>query len=273
MNLPSLLLAPAIMTILGLLFGVLLAVAYRFLRVREDPRVQRTTELLPGTNCGACGEPGCLAFAIKLVQGETQPRQCTVSSPDHIETIADYLGVDPGDQDRQVARLRCAGGQAQAFQIAEYQGFEGCNAAAVVSGGGKGCAWGCLGLGDCQRACTFDAIHMNGNGLPVVTPDRCTACGDCVTVCPKDLFVLQPLSQPLFVQCANPLAGAAVTRLCAVGCDACGKCAADAPKLIRMEGELPFIDYHAGIAASPQATRRCPTGAIQWLDGQQFADS
>ncbi len=263
--------APGIMAGLSLFFGVILAVAYRLLRVDEDPRIQHTEELLPGTNCGACGEPGCLPFAIKLVHGETQASMCTVASSDEIETIADFLDVDPGEQDKRVARLHCAGGKAQAFQIAEYLGFESCRAAAVVSGGGKGCSWGCLGLADCDIACTFDAIHMNSNGLPVVDIEKCTACGDCVDACPKNLFEVVPLNQKLFVQCNSPLEGDAVLALCTTACDGCAKCAADAaPGLIRMENDLPVVNYRAGGPAKPDATFRCPTGAIQWLEGGQF---
>jgi len=269
----NLLTAPAITTGLGLFFGAILAVAQRFLKVDEDPRIEATNELLPGTNCGACGQPGCLAFAEKLVAGEVEPGQCTVSTEEGIENIAELLQVNAGRQEKLVARLRCAGGRAQAHQIAEYRGFEGCRAAAVVSGGGKGCAWGCLGLGDCERACTFDALHMNVNGLPQVDPQKCRACPDCTAACPRDLFELVPLKQNLYVQCNMPLAGQAATRLCGVACDACGRCAADAaPGLIHMENNLPVIDYSAGGPASPEAVFRCPTGAIVWLEGQQFTD-
>ena len=186
----NLLTAPAIMTGIGLFFGTVLAVAQRFLRVDEDPRIEATNELLPGTNCGACGQPGCLAFAEKVVAGTVDPGKCTVSTDDALESIAEYLQVDAGRAEKLVSRLRCAGGQRQAHQIAEYRGFEGCRAAAVVSGGGKGCSWGCLGLADCERACTFDAIHMNGNGLPQVDTEKCRACPDCVAACPRDLFEL-----------------------------------------------------------------------------------
>jgi ferredoxin len=181
--------------------------------------------------------------------------------------------VDTGSQEKLVSRLRCNGGGLQAHQIAEYRGFEGCRAAAVVSGGGKGCSWGCLGLGDCEVACTFDAIHMNANGLPQVNTEKCRACPDCIAACPRDLFELVPLSQNLFVQCSIPLAGEAATQLCSVACDACGKCVADAaPGLIHMENNLPVIDYSAGGPASPEATFRCATRSIVWLEGEQFQD-
>ena len=269
----KLLLAPAIMTGIGLFFGMILAIAQRFLKVEEDPRIEATNEMLPGTNCGACGQPGCLPFAEKLVEGAVDPGQCTVSTDESIEQIAEFLQVDAGRQEKLVARLRCAGGGLQAHQIAEYRGFEGCRAAAVVSGGGKGCAWGCLGLADCEAACTFDAIHMNANGLPQVDTDKCRACPDCVAACPRDLFELVPIKQNLFVQCNIPLAGEAATQLCSVACDACGRCVADAaPGLIHMEGNLPVIDYAAGGPARPEAVFRCPTASIVWLEKEQFQD-
>ncbi len=267
--------APIIMTSLGLLFGLILAVAYHYLKVDEDPRIAQTEDLLPGTNCGACGEPGCLPFAIKLVSGDVPPSGCTVASEDDIDNLSEFLGVDAGEQEKIVARLKCAGGKAQAFQIAEYQGFEGCRAAAVISGGGKGCSWGCLGLGDCEVACTFDVIHMNDNGLPVVDAANCTACSDCVDICPKNLFELRPVAEQLYVQCNIPLEGDTVTALCSAGCDACGKCVADAPAgLMSMHNELPVVDYTSGLFNTDKLTKkaieRCPTQAIQWLELNQF---
>jgi Na+-translocating ferredoxin:NAD+ oxidoreductase RNF subunit RnfB len=235
----SLLVAPAIMVGIGLFFGTILAVAQRFLRVEEDPRIEATNELLPGTNCGACGQPGCLPFAEKLVTGDVEPGQCTVSTDDAIEQIAEYLEVDAGRSEKLVARLRCNGGHLQASQIAEYRGFEGCRAASIVSGGGKGCAWGCLGLADCEAACTFDAIHMNANGLPQVDTEKCRACPDCVAACPRDLFELVPLT---------------------------------APGLITMQDNLPVIDYAAGGEPKPDAIFRCATRSIVWLEREQFQD-
>lgn len=263
--------AAAIMGGLGLAFGAVLAFAHRFLRVEEDPRLERVVEMLPGSNCGACGEPGCRALAEKLVGGAVAPSKCTVSSRLGIEAIAELLGVEAGEGVKQVARLHCAGGLGRALQVARYEGFPSCRAAHLVGGGGLECTWGCLGLGDCEVACTFDAIEMNALKLPAVDPEACTACGDCVDACPRDLFDLMPVTHNLIVQCKAPLAADDARRLCKVACDACGRCAQDAaPGLIRMEGNLPVIDYGAGGPAAPAATWRCPTGAIQWVEGSQF---
>jgi Na+-translocating ferredoxin:NAD+ oxidoreductase RNF subunit RnfB len=268
----SFIIPAAIMAGLGLFFATLLAVAYRYLRVYEDPRIEQVEELLPGSNCGACGEPGCHGFAEKLVAGDASPSKCTVSSPEGLDLIADFLGVDAGEQIKRVARLHCAGGRAEARQIAAYEGYSSCTGAHLVQGGGKGCVWGCLGLSDCEVVCTFDAIEMNANGLPVVDPLKCTACGDCVDACPRNLFEILPLSHALLVQCKATLAGEEAVALCTVACDACGRCAADAaPGLIHMENNLPIVDYSKGGPAQPEATFRCPTGAIQWVEGAQFS--
>ncbi len=267
----TLLIAIAILSGLGAFFGIGLAVANRFLRVEEDPRIDVIEGLLPGSNCGACGEAGCRAFAETVIAGRCAPSKCTVSSQQGIEMIAAYLGVDAGKEEKRVARLHCAGGRGLASQIAQYEGYESCRAAHLVGGGGKGCAWGCLGLADCERACTFDAIHMNARGLPQVEPDRCTACGDCIEACPRDLFSCMPVSHKLIVQCKAPLAGDEARAVCAVACDACGRCAQDAcGGLIEMANNLPDVDYTRGGPAEPRATYRCPTGAIQWVEYRQF---
>lgn len=269
----SILLAAATLAGLGLFFAAILALAHRFLHVEEDPRLDEIEARLPGSNCGACGSPGCRAFAERLLAGKAAPSQCTVSAEEATQGIAEFLGVDAGMMEKKVARLHCAGGRAQSLQIAEYEGMGSCRGAHVLGGGGKGCSWGCLGLADCEVACDFDAIRMNANGLPVVDIDKCTACGDCVEACPRDLFDIAPLSHALLVQCKIPLAGELARGLCSVACDGCSRCAQDAaPGLIHMENDLPVIDYTAGGPARPDATFRCPTGAIRWVPFGQFAE-
>jgi Na+-translocating ferredoxin:NAD+ oxidoreductase RNF subunit RnfB len=249
---------------LTFMLASLLVVAHQKLRVEEDPRIDVVEEMLPSANCGACGYPGCRPFAEALVAGETSPGKCTVSTEDGRAQIASFLGVDVGAQVRQVARLACAGGTHVARNHAFYRGLQSCQAAAQVAGGGKGCFWGCLGLGDCDAACDFDAITMDAHALPVVNTDLCTACGDCVEVCPKDLFSLQPITRHLWVQCRSLQKGDEVLEECEVGCTGCGRCAMDAPEAIRMDGPLPVIDQRA--PETKRAIERCPTGAIVWLE-------
>lgn len=256
----------------GLVFATLIAVTHRKFWVWVDPRIDAVVGLLPGSNCGACGRAGCRAFAEALVAGSVQPANCTVMSPDARADVAGYLGVEVGEAVRRVARLLCAGGCDVAPNRAEYRGIQTCKAAATIAGGGKSCSWGCLGLADCEVACTFDAIYMNAARLPVVVPALCTACGACVEACPKDLFTLMPVEHRLIVQCRNLLEGEEAERVCRVACTACGKCVLDAaPGLIEIQNGLAVVDYAKNDLARPEATARCPTGAIVWVDGAQFA--
>ncbi|MCR4338384.1 MAG: 4Fe-4S binding protein [Gemmatimonadaceae bacterium] len=255
----------------GLVFGSLIATANKRLWVWQDPRIDVVSQMLPSANCGACGLPGCRAFAEQAVQGKVTPAQCTVAGEEVRQQIAGYLGVDAGEAVKNVARLLCAGGFDVAGYQAEYRGLPTCAAAAAVAGGGKGCVWGCLGLADCEHVCDFDAIHMSETGLPVVDVEKCTACGDCVDACPKSLFELRPLSAGLLVQCKNLVTGDEALEQCTVACTACAKCVQDAVEgLISVASGVAVVNYDRIALADPRAIERCPTGAIVWLAGAQF---
>lgn len=254
------------MSSLGVALSIILAIANRRLYVYEDPRINAVEDMLPHSNCGACGTAGCRAFAEALIQGNAKPGQCTVNPLETNEYIAQFLGVDLGGEEKRVARLACAGGNHVAWERAHYDGLPTCRAASLVSGGGKGCAWGCLGLGDCESVCEFDALKMDEHGIPQVNADLCTACGDCVDVCPKELFSLQPISHQLWIACKNREHGDLAESQCEVACNACGKCVMDAPEgLIYLKDNLAQIDYSKNALASRLPTERCPTGAIVWI--------
>lgn len=271
MSVTAILVSVAILGGVGLTFAGAIALTHRKFKVWEDPRIDAVADMLLGANCGACGQAGCRAFAEGVVQGALQPAGCTVMSADAVVSLASFLGVEAGETNKRVARLLCAGGSNVAIQQADYLGLETCKAAAAVAGGGKGCRWGCLGLADCEVVCDFDAIFMNAYGIPIVIPDKCTACGDCVEACPKDLFTLMPIEQKLIVQCKSALEGDEIEALCRVACTACGRCAADAaPGLIAMQDGLAVVDYSKNDLADPAAIARCPTGAIVWVEGAQF---
>ena len=265
-SLSSLAVPVAFMAALGGVLAGLLALANRRLFVYEDPRIDDVEEMLPHANCGACGTPGCRPFAEKIVKGEVDPGLCTVNSKEMNQAIADFVGVEMGKHEKRVARLACAGGSHVAYIRASYEGLKTCRAAALVSGGGKGCTWGCLGFGDCADVCEFEAISMNRFGLPVVDTAKCTACGDCVDVCPKDLFSIHPVSHQLWVACKNQEKGDEAEAECEVICTACERCAVDAPEgLIKITDNLAVIDYSKNKLASAVAIERCPTGAIVWI--------
>ena len=258
------------MLALGVALAVVIALALRKLHVHEDPRIDEVEEMLPHANCGACGYPGCRPFAEAIVKGEAPPSKCTVNSEAGNAAIAEFMGIALEEQEKVVARLACQGGTHVARMRARYAGLPSCRAAVATGGGGKACAWGCLGLGDCEVSCTFDAIHMNEFGLPVVDEDKCVACNDCVIACPLDLFELHPVSHKLWVACKSLAEGDQALAECEVACNACGRCVMDAPAgLMRMENNLPIVDYSKNQLATPGIIDRCPTGAIVWLENKQ----
>lgn len=255
------------MLTLGITLAGMLAYANHKFYFAEDPRIDNIEALLPGTNCGACGQPGCHAFSEALVAGQENPARCTVGSAESKLKIAAQLGIELAYAELRVARLACAGGNHVAYQRTRYVGMESCRAAALVAGGGKGCSWGCLGLEDCGRVCDFGAITFSEHGLPIVSAEKCTACGDCVEICPKDLFSIHPLSHHLWVNCKSLEKGDAALAECEVACTACGKCAADAGSgVVTMQGNLPVVNYQLNDFSNRHIIDRCPTGAIVWIN-------
>ena len=210
----DLLIALLLMSGLGVLLSLGLALADRRLYVEFDPRIDTLAGMLPGTNCGVCGRPGCRAFAETILAGLSAPSACTVSGPADLKALSKVLGGEVGTTSRRVARLACAGGSNVARNRAVYRNVTSCRGAALIAGGGKGCVWGCLGLGDCEAICGLGAIRMNEHNLPVVDEARCTACNDCVEVCPKDLFSIHPTSHHLWVACKSLDEGDAALAEC-----------------------------------------------------------
>ncbi|HQL83088.1 MAG TPA: RnfABCDGE type electron transport complex subunit B, partial [Spirochaetota bacterium] len=196
--------AVALVTALALLFGLLLSVALRLLRVKKDPRVERVLEALPGANCGACGMPGCSAYATRIVEDKFAINLCPVGGDDVARKIADVMEVAYGGGMMPLtARVHCRGGRAETTNRFEYSGPRDCGAANGTMGGFKTCRYGCLGFGDCERACPFGAITMSANGLPVVNAGLCTGCGLCVAACPRAIISLTPRDNDIYVMCIN----------------------------------------------------------------------
>lgn len=247
---------------LGVFFAVVLVLAETRLRVREDPRIERIMELLPMTNCGACGLPGCHILAEKLAAGEVPVNSCLAGGQEVTDLLAEYLGVEAVKAERLLAVVLCRGGEAEAATVASFRGERSC-VAADLTGGEKSCVFGCLGYGDCVDSCLFDAMAMNDNALPVVFYDKCVACGACVKACPRDLIELHPEAHKLFVYCKSLDKGGVAKKACKVACIACGLCVKDSEVegAITVEDNLAVVHYDV----SPQGaapTKRCPTRCI-----------
>ncbi len=234
--------------VLGVLAAVILYFVAQKFRVEEDPRIDEVEKMLPGANCGGCGFAGCRAMAEALVKNDDIASLfCPVGGGDTMKSVATYLGKAAAEKEPQVATVRCGGTCAKRPRTNEYNGAKSCAVASSLYAGETGCSFGCIGFGDCETACAFDALHINPEtGLPEVDPDKCTACGACVKACPKLIIELRkkwPKNRAVYVSCVSKDKGAVVMKACKAGCIGCGKCAKVCPfGAITVENNLAYID-------------------------------
>ena len=253
---------------LGVLAAVILYVVAQKFRVEEDPRIDEVEKMLPGANCGGCGFAGCRAMADALVKREDiSELYCPVGGADTMKRCADYLGKSAPQKEAQTATVRCGGSCAKRPRTNRFDGAKSCAIAASLYAGETGCAYGCLGFGDCVKACQFGALSMDPEtGLPVVDPDKCTACGACVKACPKGIIELRkrwPKNRAVYVSCVSKEKGAVVMKACKAGCIGCGKCEkVCAFGAITIENNLAYIDPQK-CKLCRKCVNECPTGAIR----------
>ena len=249
----------AVFATLGLVFGVALAVAAVRFAVRTDPLVERVRDVLPSANCGACGFAGCPAYAEAVVErSDVSPSLCAPGRGAVAASVATLTGKEMGRVLDRIVVMRCSGTSAYARDEAEYAGIETCAAASLVFGGPKACKNGCLGLGDCVRACPFDALRLGGGGIAEVLTDRCTGCGMCVPVCPKSLFELYPRNRRVELACVARDKQSVVRATCMVGCILCRKCVAKCPAgAITWSGSTIVIDHDRCLAHGPSCHEAC----------------
>ncbi len=247
---------------LGLCFGVGLAIASKRLAVKSDPRLDRIAGMLPGSNCGACGQAGCFGLAEKILSGEAKIDACRVAQYEIKEAIAAILGRKLDALVKKIAVLHCNGGKKVKDRFL-YEGIEDCIAVNLVLGGQKECVWGCLGFASCVRACPFDAITMSLEALPIVDKNKCKACNKCVIACPKKLFSLVPVTHNVYVACSSCDLGKDTRAVCPVGCIACKKCEQICPvDAIHVVDNLAVIDYNKCTSCA-KCVEACPMKTIR----------
>ncbi len=209
---------------IGFISGLGLAIASIVMAVKTDETVEALRAELPGANCGACGYSGCDGYAEALAKGETKPGLCAPGGVDCNNKLGEILGVGVEMAELLVATVKCNGTCDRVDNKMNYSGVSTCKAANMMYAGTSDCNFGCLGFGDCQRACHYGAIEVI-NGKAVVDPNQCTACTSCVASCPKGIIEMMPKEKTYAkVLCSNKDKGAVARKVCEVACIGCGKC-------------------------------------------------
>lgn len=269
----SILIACGIMAALAFIFGVILVIAEKVFAVEQDPRITAVREALPGANCGGCGKAGCDAMAEAIVNGDAPLNGCPVGGAEAAAKIAEILGMEAGNMEKQVAFVGCHACKEDCEYKFEYYGESDCVQAANYQNGPKACENGCLGFGTCVKVCQFDAIKINEKGVAEVDPEKCTSCGACVAVCPKGLIKLTPYKKKVAIACSNTNKGKEVKAVCKSGCIGCGICEKNCPFAavkINKETNLPEFDYDK-CRGCMVCAEKCPQNCIEMLSARQKA--
>ena len=243
---------------IGIAASALLGIAARVFYVEEDPLVEAVTEALPGVNCGGCGYAGCEGYAIAVAKDPAIPANlCVAGSAETTEAVGKLTGKAVEMSDPIVSFRRCAKTEAPVVYSYEYQGIPSCKAAHALAQGEDMCVYSCLGLGDCIKACPFDAILLR-DGLAFIIPEKCVACGKCIGACPRGVLELIPLYSRVMISCSTRNKGKMATESCQVGCINCKACIRKCPaNAVSSKDERIEIDQKACLAFGPDCNEAC----------------
>lgn len=249
-----------IVAVIGLLLGLGLALAGKYLSDPPDEKFEVIREALPGANCGACGYTGCDDYASAVKDGIAKPNLCIPGGNDTASALSEVLGIEV-EAVKKAAFVACKGDCSVTGTKYAYNGLMSCAAAAALYGGPTDCSFGCIGFGDCQKACEYGGIQIV-DGLARIDTDTCKACGKCATVCPKGIISIIPVNNAMAVGCKNTEKGAKTMKVCTTGCIGCTKCVKVCKfDAIKVENFLAKIDPEKCTGCG-ECAKACARGCI-----------
>lgn len=199
-------------------------------------------KLLPGVDCGMCGNANCTEFAKRVTDGDKEPDECKLIRPENAAKIREYFKPNHKQSAKLVAMVKCKGGK-RAEDKAEYAGSRNCAIEEMLHSGCKACKFACLGCGDCVKACRYGAIKINKRGTAEVIREKCTGCGACTSSCPNGLITMTKLNLSVGVICNNQSSKPGIEKQCSVGCTHCGNCIKACPVgAVQVIDNVPVID-------------------------------
>ena len=259
----TILLASVTMLILAIVMGYVLGWANKAFHVEVDPKIDKINEALPAANCGGCGYIGCLEYAEAVVLNGDVVTKCTVGGASCAEELAEIMGIKHEEKTPEYAVVHCTSDCNNRLKIRDYIGEQTCRAASFISGV-QGCAYGCLGIGDCKIVCEFDAIEIV-DGLSRINYEKCVGCGACVKACPKNIIKMVPFKTNKIgvVACSNKDGAKEVRDVCKKGCIGCRACTR-VNEDYKMDGPLAYLDYETYKEDSDfdVAINKCPRKCI-----------
>lgn len=260
---------------LGVVSAIVLYVTSKRFYVKENPKIAEIEDLLPGANCGGCGCNGCHDFAVKCANSDSlDGLRCPSCDDTVMVKIAGIAGaIKPSSAMPKIAVLHCNGSCENRPVKSYYDGVRSCRIQHSLFLGARGCAYGCLGCGDCVRACKFDAIKIDTKqGIAVIDEEKCVGCGACVAMCPRNLIELRnkgPRGMRVYIACANKDKGALAMKECGVSCIGCSKCFKECQHdAIVIEDNLARIDYEK-CKLCKKCVAVCPRNSIHAVNFPQ----
>ncbi|MBL8438161.1 MAG: electron transport complex subunit RsxB [Zoogloeaceae bacterium] len=159
-----------VMAGIAIVLGAALGYASIHFKVEGDPLVEKIDAILPQTQCGQCGFPGCRPYADAISKGDADINQCPPGGEEGIRKLADLLG-------REVKPLNAENGVEKPKAVA-FIGEETC-----------------IGCTLCIQACPVDAIIGAAKQMHTVVPALCTGCELCIAPCPVDCITMETIPE------------------------------------------------------------------------------